>query len=244
MEALDPLAQVFVVIPALNEAVALRQLLPDLDSALRALKRPFTICLIDDGSQDDTSTVLAQWKSTTFLQALRHPVNQGYGASLRSGVDWVLQNARPRDVLLTLDSDNTHSPEYFARLLEVLETHDVATASYTLPGGGSRGVPVFRQLMSRIVNQFLAWRFPYAGVQTYTNGFRAYRLRAIYAARERFGHVLIQENDFAGGTQLFLKVLASGARAGEVPFELRYDRRGVSKIRLFRTIRGYLKLLQ
>jgi hypothetical protein len=63
-------------------------------------------------------------------------------------------------------------------------------------------------------------------------------------AYSRYEENLVEESNFAGGTELFIKTIHTGARAGEIPFSLHYENRGsTSKIHLTRTILSYLRLL-
>jgi dolichol-phosphate mannosyltransferase len=145
-----------------------------------------------------------------------------------------------------MDADNTHPPTYIPALRVKLQTgFDVVTASYTTGGGSARGVPFPRRLLSRGANALLGARFHFPGIGTYTNGFRAYRVGALQQAHRRYNDRLVEETNFAGGTELFIKTVRSGARPGEIPFILDYEKRGAdSKINIPKTILGYLKLLK
>jgi dolichol-phosphate mannosyltransferase len=180
------------------------------------------------------------------VEEVLHPENRGYGAALLSGYRWILdRETGPASVVVSLDADGTHGPEYILSLVsKVREGWDIVTASYTMAGGAVTGVPLYRALLSRMVNG-LFWLFcRVPGAYTYSNGFRAYRLGALQRAEERFGKSLIEETGFAGGAELFLRAAACGGRAAEVPFVLRYERRGKnSKIRFIPTILGYLRLI-
>jgi dolichol-phosphate mannosyltransferase len=236
---------VFITLPAYNEESALRQLLPDIAQTLQSNNLPYKICVVDDGSIDGTNPLVRTLAQEIPLEYIRHATNQGYGASLRSGLLWVIQNGHPEDIAVTMDSDTTHSPRYIPTLLNKLaEGYDVVTASYTAPGGRSFGVPWQRRLLSQGANGLLRLRFHLPGVRTYTNGFRAYRVKALQRASQRYGERWLKENNFAGGTEAFIKVCRAGGRAGEVPFDLHYEKRGTdSKIHIPRTILSYLKLL-
>jgi dolichol-phosphate mannosyltransferase len=99
--------------------------------------------------------------------------------------------------------------------------------------------------MSAGANFLFKLAFPKTGVHTYTNGYRGYRVALLQKLHDRYGDSLIVESGFAGGTELFLKALQFGASAAEIPFTLHYERRGAnSKIRIGRTIAGYLALLR
>jgi dolichol-phosphate mannosyltransferase len=86
--------------------------------------------------------------------------------------------------------------------------------------------------------------FPIRGVRDYTCGFRAYRADALRRAIARYGDGLISETGFSCMADLLLKLRTLPLEMGEVPLELRYDRRGGgSKMRVLRTIRQTLGLL-
>jgi dolichol-phosphate mannosyltransferase len=237
--------RVFVLLPAYNESSALGVLIPDLGKELRP-RFDLQIVVVDDGSRDETAAVCQRLQNDWPVQLLRHPQNQGYGAAIRTGMFGILAKARETDVVVTLDADNTHLPTYIPAMIQKLEEgFDVVTASYRLPGGEMKGVPWNRRLMSDVVNALFRWRVPRNHTLCFTNGFRAYRAAALQKARQRFGDSLIQATGFPGGLELFLNVLAAGARDGEVPFTLHYENRGKqSKIRILPTILAYLHLLK
>ncbi len=235
----------YVLLPALNEADALSKLLPDLGDTLRSVM-PYRIVLVDDGSTDATPSLAAAWAKAWPMQLLRHPANQGYGAALKTGFLWVIQNASPADIVVSLDADNTHRPEYIPKLVDMIQDgFDVATASYWAPGGQMSGVPFKRRVMSSIVNGLFRRLRPIGEVRCYTNGFRAYRVAVLQEAYKRYGVRLIEQTGFPGGAELFIKVCRQAVKAGEIPFVLHYENRGgQSKIQTVRTIMAYLQLLK
>jgi dolichol-phosphate mannosyltransferase len=234
---------IYILLPAYNEERALQKLIPDIARQLKLARLPYTLCLSDDGSTDQTASLVQTFALDLPLQYLRHDINRGYGAALRTGIVWAIRNAQPEDVLVMMDSDNTHSPAYIPLLVRKLEEgFEVVTASYVLAGGKAVGVPVNRRILSWGINTLLKAKCR-VGVGTYTNGFRAYRIKALQDAFLAYKDKLIQASNFAGGTELFLKVVKTGARAGEIPFILHYENRGVSKINIPKTVAAYLKLL-
>ena len=94
-----------VVIPALNEELALRAVV---ESTLPYCSE---IIVIDDGSTDRTSEVVADLPITI----LRHEQRLGKGQSLRDGFAEAI--ARGADAILTMDGDGQHSAEDIPRLL-------------------------------------------------------------------------------------------------------------------------------
>jgi len=235
----------YILLPAFNEAEALSRLIPDLVAALGPDGHPYEIIVVNDASTDATGERLAGFARDFPVRELKHEKNRGYGGALATGYGWILDHAHGDDIVVSLDADNSHPPRYVQSLVQGLEQGaDVVTASYALPGSRVFGVPPLRRVTSAICNCLFRLLYPHAGVRTYTNGFRAYRLRALQKVSEQFGYPVIKEGRFPGGTELFLKTLATGARAAEVPFELHYENRGGgSKIRIGQTIVGYLRLL-
>jgi dolichol-phosphate mannosyltransferase len=234
----------FVILPAFNEAEPLSTLVDQIGLELKPVA-DFQIVVVDDGSTDSTSDVLRVLSGRWPMQLLRHDRNRGYGAALKTGLLWVSPIAQSSDIVITLDADNTHSPVYLPALVgKIVEGFDVVTASYWMTGGRMNGVPLKRRLMSRMVNVLFRVLVPIKGTRCFTNGFRAYRMAALQSAFQRYGDRLIEYTGFPGGAELFLKVATSGAKTAEIPFVLHYENRGsASKIRVFETIWGYLRLL-
>ena len=231
----------FVILPAYNEVRSLEQLIPEISKTLSG--RSFQICVVDDGSNDATPQLLEKFAHTFPVHTVRHDPNQGYGAAIRSGMTWALERASPDDVVLTLDADRSHLPEYFLPMVQkVHQGFDVVTASYRLPSGRAVGVSLKRRILSDLVNALFGYWLRVDGAGSYTNGFRAYRASILEKVRGKGPMIL--ETGFPGGTEIFLRVCAAGARVGEIPFVLHYENRGAdSKINIKKTIQGYLRLL-
>lgn len=79
----------------------------------QAKKLGLPIFVIDDGSTDQTLTLLAGQKGISLL---RHPVNLGKGAALRSGFAAAAPTCR---WALTIDADGQHRPEDAGALLAI-----------------------------------------------------------------------------------------------------------------------------
>ena len=97
-----------LVIPVYNHP----QVAAVIDGA-RVLGLP--IIVVDDGSTDETSAVLAGIAGNCDITLLRHPRNQGKGAALLSGFTAAM--ALGCDAALTIDADGQHNPTDGARLL-------------------------------------------------------------------------------------------------------------------------------
>ncbi len=235
----------YILLPAYNEAKALAQLVPRIVLDMNSAQRPFEIIVINDGSSDDTSRLISTFPAAYATRELRHETNTGYGFALKTGFLWVIKHAQGEEAAVTLDADNTQDPAYIPRMLTKLEEgFGVVTASYTMEGGRSSGVPWMRRLMSTLLNALFRQVISLPGVRTYTNGFRAYRVSGLQAAHHKYQEDVITDPGFPGGTELFIKIAGLGGEVAEIPFDLHYENRGgASKIRLGRTISRYLTLL-
>jgi glycosyltransferase involved in cell wall biosynthesis len=85
----DPtrVARLSYFFPAHNEEANLEGLVEEALAALPSLAEEFEIIAVDDGSRDATASVaeaLTQ-RHPGVVRLVRHPVNLGYGAALRSG---------------------------------------------------------------------------------------------------------------------------------------------------------------
>jgi glycosyltransferase involved in cell wall biosynthesis len=114
MSQAAPVADISAVLPAFNEESNLEEAVRRVATALERHARTFEIVVVDDGSRDGTRAVLDKLLTTyPKLRVVRHPVNRGYGAAVRSGFD----AARLGWVFL-MDADNQFDPEDIAVLLE------------------------------------------------------------------------------------------------------------------------------
>lgn len=98
---------VTVVLPVYNEKEGLKKILPRLVEISK--KEKLKILIVDDGSVDGSCDIIDEYKE---VQIIRHAVNRGYGAAIRTSVkhsnsDWILM----------MDSDGQHNPEDIPRLL-------------------------------------------------------------------------------------------------------------------------------
>jgi glycosyltransferase involved in cell wall biosynthesis len=113
--------EISAVMPAFNEEANLEQSVGRMAAALSSHARAFEVVVVDDGSRDGTAAVLEGLKATyPNLRVIRHPVNRGYGAALRSG----FAAARYPWIFL-MDADNQFDPADVTGLLARAADADV-----------------------------------------------------------------------------------------------------------------------
>ena len=109
MSAVD----VSVLIPAKDEAENLPLLLQLCAEAFRGRGESYEVIVVDDGSTDATSQVLAELSATyPFLRTVRHRTQRGIADALRSGY-----LAARSDVLVFFPADLQFKPEDIPRLV-------------------------------------------------------------------------------------------------------------------------------
>ena len=110
--------QLSVVAPCFNEEEVIRVFFQNLTSVLQSLARSYEIVFVDDGSTDDTLTILnqiaAEDEQVIVLSLTR---NFGHQIALTAGMD----HARGQRVLM-MDSDLQHPPELIPQMIAALET--------------------------------------------------------------------------------------------------------------------------
>ncbi|MEI7981679.1 MAG: glycosyltransferase family 2 protein [Bacteroidota bacterium] len=106
-----------IVVPAFNEAPALKEFLPQLLAFCN--ERNCCLILINDGSTDESRTLLSQFTQTEKIVFLHHKLNIGYGAAIKTGLA-----ATNTEYVITIDADGQHALEDIDRLYSVIGSRD------------------------------------------------------------------------------------------------------------------------
>ena len=109
-----------VVLPVYNEAGSLSSLIPELTAVLGQLDHSYEIVTVDDGSYDDSVTVLRHLQQDEpNLRIVQFRRNFGQTAAFAAGFDY----ARGK-IIVTLDADGQNDPADIPHLLQALEAGD------------------------------------------------------------------------------------------------------------------------
>jgi glycosyltransferase involved in cell wall biosynthesis len=152
--------KIYIVIAAYNEEKSIGKVISGLK------KGGYTnIIVVDDGSKDNTYSVL----NKLGVHALRHVVNRGQGAALKTGIDYALHKGA--DIIVTFDADGQHRVEDIEAMVNPVKKGEVEV---TL---GSRflkktSLPWFRKLTLKMAI-FVVWFFYGVKMTDAHNGFRA-----------------------------------------------------------------------
>lgn len=235
--------EVAIVLPAYNEEKDLPVLLENIREKLAVMPFKYTVVVVDDGSKDRTAEIAREAAKIMPLHLIQHEVNKGLGEGIQTGLHagWHLG-----DVVVVMDSDNTHNPVYIQDMVKVIQEGDadVVIASRFQASSVVQGVPFFRQVLSWGCFLMMKSLLPYRNVRDYSTGFRAYRSLTLGRLIKNTGPRFLEESSFACMLELLLSLRWIGARAAEIPYTLRYDLKvGVSKMRIMRTIRRYFNVI-
>jgi len=162
-----------LLIPAYNEAERLGDAMARFDHAVAkgAVDLEVTeVIVVDDGSSDGTAEVAERLLAAyPHHRVLRHEVNQGKGAAVRTGV----RAARTPEVAF-LDADMSLDPIGLPSMREALTVSLAAVASRTVPGSIVDDATFGRVAMSRVFN-FMVTAGTGMAIRDTQCGFKAFR---------------------------------------------------------------------
>jgi undecaprenyl-phosphate 4-deoxy-4-formamido-L-arabinose transferase len=108
-----------VVIPVYNEEANLPHLLERLRSVMPKMGKSYEIIFVDDGSRDNTLSILKSFLIYPEVKIVELTRNYGQHAAIFSGFSVVRG-----DIVITLDADLQNPPEEIPNLVRVMEEGD------------------------------------------------------------------------------------------------------------------------
>jgi glycosyltransferase involved in cell wall biosynthesis len=212
-----------IIIPSYNEESRLPATLERIAEYLADSGIKAEVLVVDDGSKDGTAAVAEYFRiKLPTLRVISNGVNRGKGYSVRHG----MQEARGRIALFT-DADLSAPIEEAGKLIEALETFDVAIGSRAMDRSliSVRESP-FREFAGIIFNKIvriILW-LPFVDTQC---GFKAFR-------RERCGVIFEQQRieRFGFDPELLYLARHHGMRAVEIP--VRWGHSPATKVSMLR----------
>lgn len=233
-----------VVLPAYNEEDTIVPLIEGIQHIVRKrLPEGVAIIVVDDGSSDGTvQRVESLTNNSVFL--VKHNQNKGLGEAIRTGLLHALNLSEDVEMIVTMDSDNTHPPGLLLRMvMELDQGNDVVIASRYREGSRTIGVVGYRQFLSLAMSWLFRILLPIHSVRDYSSGYRGYRSRILREAFQKWDDQFISQSGFSCMVNILLKLNRLNAIMTEVPLILRYDqKKGKSKMNVTRTIRETLVL--
>jgi dolichol-phosphate mannosyltransferase len=135
-----------LVIPTLNEAGNIDQVLSRATNALSSTQYDYEIVVVDDGSADGTIEKVCECnKSNPRIRLLSRSAERGLAGAVLYG--W---SQCQSDLVGVMDADLQHPPELLPKLLRETESADIAIASRYALTDGVKGWNPLRALLSRL----------------------------------------------------------------------------------------------
>ena len=191
-----------IIVPVFNERATVLEVL----DRVSAIDAEAEIIVVDDGSTDGTSDLLAERarRIDRRIVLVQHPVNRGKGAALTSGVE-----RATGEYVIIQDADLEYDPFDYTKLLDVVEARQ-AEAVY-----GSRfgGAPSSMSLRHRIGNRLLTGLTNLLYGSSLTDMETCYKL----IRRSLFEKLAIACNRFDVEPEITAKLLRAGVAIHEVP---------------------------
>ena len=192
-------SKVSAVLPAFNEADNIEMVVKGLGRVLSKNLLQYEIIVVDDGSKDDTfKKALALSESDPSMKVVRHEMNKGYGAALRTGF-----SVAALPWIFFMDSDGQFDAQDFVKLLELSDKNDFI-AGYRI----ERMDPPNRVLYGKVFSALIRTFF---GI----------RVKDINCAFKLFKKELIEDSGLSvDGALINAEILIAAKRKGVTPVEV------------------------
>ncbi len=218
-----------IVIPTYNEADNIEAITAEL-LTLPAIDGKRTILIVDDDSPDGTGAIaetLAQRNPGKIL-VLHRDDEPGLGRAYIDGFRQAL--AMGADVVVQMDADFSHSPQYIPIFLKTLQQHqdvDVVVGSRYVPGGRlDEHWSWWRRFLSWWANAIYTRLILNLDVKDGTAGFKAWRRQTL----EGIGLDRINSNGYVFQVEMAYVTERLGYKAIEIPIYFEDRRIGKSKM--------------
>lgn len=207
-----------VIIPAYNEEKAVLETISNIKKTLKNLS--YEIIVVNDASKDRTGFIL---KKIQGIKVITHPVNKGYGASLKSGL-----RIAQGDWIIITDADGTYPVKDIPRLLEYTLKYDMVIGART---GRKVHDPVLRRpakWMLKIVARIVTG----INIPDLNSGLRVFRKKMVMQFWNLF------PNGFSFTTTLTISALVNNYNVKYIPINY-FKREGKSSINPIKDFLGF-----
>ena len=153
--------KIFAIIPAYNEQKHINNVVK------KAKKYVDEVIVVDDGSKDKTLDNAKKSKAIV----LRHLVNLGKGASLKTGCDYAIINKA--DIIITIDADAQHDPNEIPKFLENIKNFDIVLTYRKL----NKNMPFILKFGNQIINKTIKYLYG-PKIKDSQCGYRAFTAKA------------------------------------------------------------------
>ena len=203
--------KIFVVVPAYNEEKTIAKVIEDL------MKMGLEIVVVDDGSNDDTYNIVESIiKEKKHGLLLRHLLNRGLGAALRTGIEAALME--DPDVIVTFDADGQHDPQ---DILNVSRPIVNGEADVVIGERNFKEMPSSKKFGNEVMN-IITMMFYGIKVKDSQSGLRAFNKKAAET-------IIINARDYGVSSEIIGEVKRHELKLKEVPIKTIYTDYSMTK---------------
>lgn len=217
-----------VVLPTYNEAANLPVLVDALfDLPLAGLR----ILVADDNSPDGTGVVAEELRThygEDRLAAVHRPGKEGLGRAYVDGMTRAV--AAGAEVIVQMDGDLSHRPEYLPQMLGALLSTDadvVIGSRYVVGAGVAREWSWHRKVLSSFANTYVRSLLR-LGIRDVTAGFKMWRSSAL----DDIDISSIRSSGYSFQVEMNYRAMRRGLKVIELPIHFAERNEGKSKMSL------------
>ena len=224
--------------PVLNERNGIEQVLREIRGALGEVS--YTICIVDDGSNDGTreaiEALMSKDERIHLIRRVRERAGCQRGAASRVALEWLVAHTT-HSVFVEIDADGAQRPAELlsgARQVGLLD-YDVAIASKYVYGSKVIGRSLGRRVISRLYSG-LARLLLDRRIRDYSNSYRFYTRTAaefLLTSKPRYASPVYL-------LEILAQWMANGFRVIEIPTVYVERSHGRSKVTFVDLIKGVL----
>ena len=169
-------SKIVVIVPTFNEV----NNLPVLAERIFAQNIcDLDILIVDDNSPDGTADCARQLSENynDNIYVLDLPEKLGLSNAYKQGFNWAI--SQKYDILVQMDADLSHNPNYIRHMIDKLSDYDVVVGSrYILKGAVSNKWSFLRRFISFLGN-FGIRNILIINVRDITSGFKAFKYQSL-----------------------------------------------------------------
>ncbi len=211
----------------------------------QAIQENHSLLILDDGSTDNSKTIVKEFAKKMPIHILEHNPNKGLSTTLNDLFYAAAQKLDDNDILIIMDSDDTHDPKYIQEIITCITNGaNFVVLSRYQKESKEVGYAFYKRFLSATLNTALKILFPIPSLRDYTSGYRGFKGDLVKKLAQKYPEAIITAKGFAGMAEIMLKLRAFDLTIHEIPFIYRYDlKQGTSKLRLGITIKEYGKVI-
>ncbi len=193
------------VMPAYHEATRIQD-------AIRSVQpHVATVLVVDDGSSDETA---AQAREAGAV-VIRHVVNRGQGAALKTGTEGAIRLGA--DIVLHVDADGQHSGDDIPQMLDPIRRGEAQVVlGSRFMGITAEGMPLTRRALMHAIRTFNVFILGISGRLTDPQS----GMRAIH--KDALSTLTFRQDGMAHASEILRLLTRSAILWKEVPIHVRY----------------------